>query len=125
MVVEIANLDGTYKVKSETSNLSLFQPNADGTTVIKNGLTYRIDGDGCVWRSSFKIVDDNKVEIESTIDPSSSPGNIFIEDAEGKPTRDVVTYKSILDLEIVDGKITLRGTMKHNNKETKLIISQM
>jgi len=123
--MSIKNLDGKYKVKTETNFISAFPADGDGVTEIKNGLTYRTDENGCTWESSFSILDDNKVLLESTVDPSNAPANIFIEDMAGNPTREIVVYKTTLDLTTVDGEITLSGTINHGSKTTKLTMSQI
>jgi len=124
MPIALEELDGQYNVTSESSDGGPFHANGDGVTVIKNGLTYRTDKSGCIWESSFSVIGEDKVQIESTVDPSNAGSAKHIVDAEGKPTSNIVTYKSVLDAKKVNGKIVLSGTIKHGNNTTRLVMTQ-
>lgn len=123
MPITIDQLDGQYEVRSETSQGGPFVVNGDGMTVIKNGMTYRKDKNGCIWESTFTIIGPDKVEIESTIDPSHA--DAFILDAKGNPTKSIVTYKSVLDAGLVDGKVVLSGSIQHGTETTRLTMRQV
>lgn len=125
MPLTLDDLDGQYDVHSETSYGGPFHLKGDGTTVIKNGLTYRKDKAGCIWESAFHIMDDGRVRIESTVDPSNAAPEVKIADNEGNPTRDIVVYKSFLDVETVNGKLVLRGLIKHGQETTRLTMTKI
>jgi len=125
MPISFENLDGQYEVSSETSYGGPFVVNGDGITVVKNGLTYRKDKKGNIWESSFSIIGKDKVEIESTVDPSHAGPDAFILDEKGNPTKSIVTFKSVLDGKIENGKIILSGVIKHGNETTRLTMKQL
>ncbi len=125
MPVTLEDLDGQYEVTSETSQGGPFVVNGDGITVIKNGLTFRKDGKGCIWESSFSVIGDGKVQIESTVDPSHAGADMFILDEQGNPTKGIVTYKSILDAKIEDGKVVLSGMIDHGSESTRLTMKKI
>jgi hypothetical protein len=123
MPITLDELDGQYQVHSETSQDGKFIVNGDGLTTVKDGFTYRKDKNGCIWESSFSIAGPNKVEIESTIDPSHA--DTFILDEKGNPTKSMVRYRTILNVETVDGKIILSGTVEHGTETTRLTMKKV
>ena len=125
MPISLEALDGQYEVSSETSYGGPFHVNGDGITIVKNGLTYRKDKNGCIWESSFNVVGQDKIEIESTVDPSHAGDEAFILDQQGNPTKGIVTFKSVLDGTIVGGKIVLSGVIKHGKETTRLTMKQL
>ncbi len=125
MPISLENLDGQYDVSSETSYGGPFFVNGDGVTIIKNGLTYRKDKNGFIWESAFSVVGGDKVEIESTVDPSHAGDSAFIVDQQGNPTKGIVTYKSVLDVKSVNGKIVMSGMIKHGKDTTRLVMKQI
>ena len=124
MTITLENLDGEYDVRSETSYGGPFWLNGDGITVIKDGLTFRKDKAGCIWESAFHVVGDNQVRIEATVDPSHAGDSVYIPDENGNPTKGIVTYKSVLEIEIVHGKIVINGSIKHGKETTRLTMTQ-
>jgi len=125
MSISFENLDGQYEVSSETSYGGPFVVNGDGITIVKNGLTYRKDKKGFIWESSFSIIGPDKVQLESTVDPSHVGDDAFILDEKGNPTKGIVTFKSILDGKIENGKIILSGEIKHGDETTRLTMKQL
>lgn len=125
MPISFDDLDGEYNVVSETSYGGPFHLNGDGVTVIKNGLTYRKDKAGCIWESAFSVVGENKVQIESTVDPSHAGETLYIVDEKGNPTKGIVIYKSILDAKVVNGKIVMSGVIQHGKETTRLTMTQL
>lgn len=124
MTIKMEDLDGTYDVTSETSYGGPFHVNGDGVTTVKNGLTYRKDKNGCIWESSFSVVDEGQVQLESTVDPSHVEGGMHIVDAQGNPTSGMVTYKSVLNAKKIDGKIIMSGEIQHGANTTRLTMKQ-
>lgn len=125
MLASLKNLDGNYEIQSETSYGGPFGLEWDNFTTIKNGLTYRKDKKGYIWESSFNIVDKDQVEIKSTVDCSHAGENAYITDEKGNPTKSIVTYKSIMDVKIIDNKIIMSGTIKHGIETTHLTLKQI
>ena len=125
MAITLDDLDGQYDVRSETSNGDSFGLKGDGVTIIKNGLTYRKDKMGCIWESAFSVVDNDKVQIESTVDPSHAGDDVYISDAKGNPTKSIVTYTSLLDAKSVNGKVVLTGEIRHGNAVTRLTMTKL
>lgn len=122
MPVSFENLDGEYDVFSETSEGGPYVVNGDGVTTVKNGLTYRKDKKGYIWESSFSVIGEGKVAMESTVDPSHA--NAFVLDEKGNPTKSIINFKTVLDAKIVDGKIVLSGTIQHGKETTRLTMKQ-
>ncbi|MBU6475437.1 MAG: hypothetical protein KGQ70_05695 [Alphaproteobacteria bacterium] len=125
MPITLEDLDGSYQVSSETSLGGPFIVNGDGVTVIKNGLTYRKDDRGCIWESAFSVIGEGQVRIESTVDPSHAGKDMFILDAQGNPTKGTVTYKSVLEARVVEGKIVLSGVISHGQESTRLTMKKV
>ena len=125
MTITLNDLDGQYEVHSESTYKGSMPLQGDGKTTIKNGLTYRKDKSGCTWESSFSMLEDGKVQIESTIDPSGAAENFHILDEKGNPTREIVTYRSVLEVRRINGKIVMSGTIQHGQDLSRLTMTQI
>ncbi len=125
MPISLSELDGQYEVTSETSYGGPFFVNGDGITIVKNGLTYRKDNKGFIWESAFSVIGEDRVKIESTVDPSHAGDGVFILDQQGNPTKGIVIFKSVLDAAIVDGRIVLSGVIKHGKETTRLTMRKV
>ena len=125
MPITLEKLDGQYEVQSETSYGGPFNLKGDGVTVVKNGLTYRKDKAGCIWESAFHVMAGDKVQIESTVDPSHAGDATYIVDEKGNPTKGIVVYKSVLNAKVENGKIVMSGVIKHGNETTRLTMKQL
>jgi hypothetical protein len=122
MSVSFENLDGEYDVFSETSEGGPYIVNGDGTTIIKNGLTYRKDKKGYIWESSFIVIGAGKISMESTVDPTHA--DAFVLDEKGNPTKSIINFKTVLEAQLVDGKIVMKGTIQHGKETTRLTMKQ-
>lgn len=122
MAFTLNDLDGKYQVATETSSGGPQTVKGDGTTEIRDGLTYRKDSNGFIWESSFSILGDTQVQMESTVDPSHAPSGAFIKDEKGNLTKGMMTYKTILELSTEGGKTKLSGTISHGGETTKLVM---
>lgn len=111
------DLDGKYLVHSESTTGGV---NGDGETEIKNGLTYRTDKNGFVWESSFSVIGENEVQMESTVDPGQAGPDKQIKDQNGVLTSDVVVFRSVLNATNENGKLILEGTIRHGEEITRL-----
>lgn len=125
MGLSLEELDGKYRVQSETSQGGPFVVNGDGETEIKNGLTYRKDKNGYIWESAFTILGPSQVQMESTLDPSHAGSDNFIKDEKGNLTKGMMTYKTVLDVSNENGKIILKGTITHGGETTRLTLTKI
>ena len=119
------DLDGKYEVYSERVGDGYNVPNGDGTTEIRNGLTYRKDKNGFIWESSFTIAGNDKVQMESTIDPSHAGADKFIKDEKGNLTKGMLTYRAILDASVDGGRLILKGEINHGGEVTRVIMKKI
>jgi hypothetical protein len=120
MPITLEELDGKYQVTSRKVGNSDNVPDGDGMTEVKDGLTYRKDKNGFIWESSFTIAGPDKVQMESTIDPSHAGGDKFIKDEKGNPTKAMLTYRAMLNATRENGKLILSGEIKHGGEVTQL-----
>lgn len=125
MGLNMSDIDGKYEVKSETSSGGPYVVNGDGITEIRNGLTYRKDAKGFIWESSFSVINDHQVQMESTVDPSHAGDNAFIHDAKGNLTKGMMTYKTILDAKEENGKLVLSGVIEHGAEKTRILMTKL
>lgn len=91
-------LDGKYSISSTATLKGDIEKRSDGETEIKNGQTQRIDDAGCKWTSTFTIISDTEVRMVSVADPSEAAVDFLLTRPDGSPTRDNVTYESVLKL---------------------------
>jgi hypothetical protein len=125
MGLTLNDIDGKYLVKSETGSGGTFTVNEDDVTEIRDGLTYRKDKKGLIWESSFSLVEDNQVRLESTVDPSHADNAIYLADEKGNPTNSMMSYNTLLDVKTVDGKIVMSGTIRNGNETIRLTLQKL
>ena len=125
MTITMDELDGKYEVRSETSDGGPYVLNGDGLTEIKNGLTYRKDKNGFIWESSFSIAGTDKVQMESTIDPSHAGADKFIKDEKGNPTKSMMTFRSMMEVKRENGRLVLVGEIQHGGVSTRLTMTKI
>ncbi|MEM9469066.1 MAG: hypothetical protein AAF988_02790 [Pseudomonadota bacterium] len=113
-------LDGIYLVSSTSNYQGPLEKKSDGETEIKNGQTERRDEANCLWTSSFTILNENEVEMVSVADPSDADGDFSLMRPDGSPTREPVTYKTILKYARKGDKIQLSGQIEYGNDITFL-----
>ncbi|MDD9900632.1 MAG: hypothetical protein OXT65_06605 [Alphaproteobacteria bacterium] len=118
------DLDGEYDVMSESLTGKPHTVDGDGTTEIRNGLTYRKDKNGLIWESAFSVVGDNKVQMESTVDPSHTPEPTYLKDTSGNPTSGMQTFRTLLDASFVDSKLVMTGIIEHGEERTRLTMTK-
>jgi hypothetical protein len=123
--ITLDELDGKYQVLTKSTGGDKHVPDGDGTTEIKNGLTYRKDKNGFIWESSFTIVGPEQVQMESTIDPSHAGADKFIKDEKGNLTKGMLTYRASLKASRENGKLVLQGDINHAGETTSLIMKKM
>lgn len=109
-------LDGIYQVSSASNYDGPLVKRSDGTTEIRNGQTSRHDGNNVLWTSTFKILSDTEVEMVSVADPGGAREDFALLRPNGTPTRDIVTYNSILRLARKGDKLQLSGQIEYGNE---------
>lgn len=117
-------LDGTYSVQSHALNGHALIPSGDGHTTIHNGMNFHKDANGFIWESQFTIINDHQVEVVTTVDPSHGGSAAFVIDANGNPTKGMVTYKAVLDASHDNGALVLRGEIHHSDSVTTVILTK-
>lgn len=125
MQLTLDTLDGKYMVKSHAPGDDGIIVNGDGETVIQNGLTFRKDAKGFIWESSFTILNDHQVQMESTVDPSHGDSAAFVVDDKGNLTKSMVTYRTVLEATTENGALTLRGDINHSGGTTTLTLTKI
>jgi hypothetical protein len=111
-------LDGVYQVNSTSSYQGPLEMKSDGTTVIANGQTHRRDKANCLWTSSFSILNENEVEMVSVADPTDANADFSLLRPDGSPSRQPVTYKTILKLARKGDKIQMSGQIEYGGNVT-------
>jgi hypothetical protein len=106
-------LDGKYLISTTSSYNGPLNKKSDGQTEIINGQTHRVDENGCKWTSIFRLLNDSEVELTSTADPTNAPIDFALTKQDGTPTRNVVTYTSILRLQRKDERIQMSGQISY------------
>jgi hypothetical protein len=106
-------LDGTYKVTSTSSYDGPLEGRSDGMTEIRNGKTFRRDNNNVIWTSTFNILNDKEVEMVSVADPSEARTDFLLTRPDGAPTKDAVTYRSILKLSRKGDQIQMSGPIEY------------
>lgn len=125
VAITIEELDGKYEVFSQKIGGGTNVPDGDGTTEIRNGLTYRKDKNGFIWESAFTIAGADQVQMESTIDPSHAGADKFIKDEKGNLTKGMLTYRAILNATRDNGKLVLKGDINHGGEITRLTLKKI
>jgi hypothetical protein len=123
MALTLEELDGKYEIHSEKINGGSAVPDGDGVTEIQNGLTFRKDKNGFIWESSFTLAGPDRVQMESTIDPSHA--DKYLKDEKGNLTKAMLTYRATLEASRENGRLVLRGDVKHGDEITRLTMTKV
>lgn len=108
-------LDGRYNVSSTSSYGGPLERKSDGVTDIVDGKTARTDGNNVLWTSSFTVISETEVEMISVADPSRANKDYALTRPDGVPTRDPVTYRTVLKLARKGDKIQMSGQIEYGN----------
>ncbi len=111
-------LDGKYLVTSTTDYKGPLEKKSDGETEIRNGQTRRYDRANCLWTSTFTILNEHEVEMKSTADPKEADIDFLLTRPDGSPTREAVTYKTVLKLARKEDKIQMSGQISYGGDLT-------
>ncbi len=118
-------LDGKYIVTSTTDYKGPLEKRSDGETEIRDGKTFRYDRANCLWTSAFNMISDTEVEMVSVADPEKADIDFLLLRPDGAPTRDIVTYKTILRLSRKDDRIQMSGQINYGNDLTFLTMRKI
>lgn len=118
-------LDGTYSVQSHAVNGPALIPHGDGHTTIHNGMNFHKDGKGFIWESQFTIINNHQIEVITTVDPSHGGSDAFVIDANGHPTKGMVTYKGVFEASQENGALVLRGDIHHSDSVTTVTLTKV
>ena len=113
-------LDGIYQVTTTTSYQGPLEKKSDGQTEIVNGKTERRDDANCLWTSSFTVLNENEVEMVSVADASDADSDFMLTAPNGAPTREPVTYKTVLKYQRKGERIQLSGQIDYGGEVTFL-----
>lgn len=109
------DLDGTYNVSSTSSYGGPLERKSDGVTEIRDGKTFRTDNNGVTWASTFTILSETEVEMIAVADPAKAHKDYALTRPDGVPTREPVTYRSVLKLARKGDKIQMSGQIEYGN----------
>jgi hypothetical protein len=118
-------LDGKYNVTSTTDYNGPLEKKSDGMTEIRDGQTRRYDRANCLWTSTFNILSDTEVEMVSVADPSEADIDFLLVATNGTPTREAVTYNSILKMARKEDRIQLSGQIEYGGTLTFLTMRKI
>lgn len=111
-----ASLDGIYQVSSASNYDGPLIKRSDGPTEIRNGQTSRYDGNNVLWTSTFTMLSDTEVQMVSVADPAKARVDFLLNAHDGSPTREPVTYRSILRLARMGEKLQMSGQIEYGNE---------
>jgi hypothetical protein len=109
-------LDGQYRITSTTNYQGPLEKKSDGVTDIRGGKTERFDDYNCKWTSTFNVLSENEVEMVSVADPADAHIDFLLTRPNGNPTREPVTYRSVLKLARKDDKIQMSGQISYGDE---------
>ena len=112
------DLDGTYRITTVSNYDGPVKQKSDGTTIIKDGKTNRVDDSGCEWSTTITPISDNQVEFISIADPTHANADFCLTGENGQLTRNPVTYKTVLKLDRMGEKIRMSGQIEHGAMTT-------
>lgn len=118
-------LDGKYQVTTTSNYKGPLEKKSDGMTEIKDGQTERFDKANCKWTSTFTVLNENEVEMTSVADPAEADIDFLLTAPDGSPTRDPVTYKTVLKLARKEDKIQMSGQIHFGNDITFLTMRKI
>jgi hypothetical protein len=108
-------LDGKYRISTTTSYQGPLEKRSDGETEIVNGQTERLDDANCKWTSIFEVVSDNEVKMTSVADPTNADVDFLLTAPDGRPTREAITYETVLKLSRKGDKIQISGQIEYGS----------
>ena len=111
----MSDLDGKYNVSSTSSYGGPLERKSDGITEIRDGKTSRTDDNGVLWSSTFTTLSETEVEMISVADPARARADYALTRPDGVPTREPVTYRTVLKLARKGERIQMSGQIEYGN----------
>lgn len=111
-------LDGKYLVTSTTDYKGPLEKKSDGETEIRDGQTRRFDRANCLWTSTFTVISETEVEMISVADPAKADLDFLLTRPDGSPTREPVTYRTVLKLARKDERVQMSGQISYGGDLT-------
>lgn len=111
-----SELDGKYQVSTISNYDGPLERKSDGVTEIRDGKTSRIDENKVVWNSEFIIMNSKQIKMISVADPSRAAGDFALNRPDGSPTREPVTYESILRYARKGDQIQMSGQIEYGKE---------
>ena len=112
------DLDGQYQITSTSSYQGPLEMRSDGVTEIKGGMTSRRDQANCLWTSTFRVISETEVEMVSVADPTDADADFSLLRPDGSPSRQPVTYTTILKLMRKGDRVQLSGQIEYGGNVT-------
>ncbi len=123
--MDIKELDGTYRVTTISDYDGPVPMQSDGQTVVKDGMTSRIDKARVKWTTKITPLSDTEVLFESLADPTDAAPDFCLSLPNGNLTRDPVTYTTRLAVSRKGDKIRLSGQIEHGKIKTILTMTKI
>jgi len=111
-----SELDGTYQVSTVSNYDGPLERKSDGVTEIRDGKTSRTDENKVVWTSEFVVMNNKQIKMISVADPSRAAGDFALNRPDGSPTREPVTYESILRYARKGDQIQMSGQIEYGKE---------
>ena len=111
-----SELDGKYRVSTVSNYDGPLERKSDGVTEIRDGKTSRVDENKVVWSSEFIILNNKQVKMISVADPTRAAGDFALNRPDGAPTREPVTYESILRYARKGTEIQMSGQIEYGKE---------
>jgi hypothetical protein len=111
-----SELDGLYQISTVSNYDGPLERKSDGTTVIENGKTERIDDNKVKWTSEFKIINSSQIKMTSVADPTDANTDFALNRPDGTPTREPVTYESLMKYARKGDKIQMSGQIQYGDE---------
>ena len=111
--IVLKELQGDYDISYQsTPILDNWYEVGIGAAKIEGTRLRGLDGAGISWDANLKIVENNLLEFQATLDPTNAPPNAALMGSDGILTRSKQNYEGVLKLTNSNGKIILRTTIK-------------
>lgn len=111
-----SELDGTYQISTVTNYDGPLERKSDGLTEIREGKTTRTDDNKVVWVSTFSIMNNEQIKMISVADPTNAAGDFALNRPDGSPTREPVTYETVLRYARKGDKIQMSGQIEYGDE---------
>lgn len=111
-----SELDGKYRVSTVSNYDGPLERKSDGETEIREGRTSRIDENKVVWSSEFIVLNSKQVKMISIADPTRAAGDFALNRPDGSPTREPVTYESVLRYARKGNEVQMSGQIEYGKE---------